>query len=187
MPFPEDLKLRVKKKANFRCCLCQAIEVEIHHIHPQSEQGPDTEDNAAPRCGQCHKVYGGNPEKRTFIRQARDHWYEKCGGIPFLDADYMKELKYLSENTATKEDVNRAFDKLITVIHSLRNSPPSDSGMLRDLAVASNTALSTLSTTPYAGHLFPIHIFKSCSNCHVNWTTPNVQDMKECPGCRKPW
>lgn len=48
MGFGEPLKLKVKKKAHFHCCLCKAVGVEIHHILPQEEGGPDTIDNAAP-------------------------------------------------------------------------------------------------------------------------------------------
>ena len=80
MSFSENLKLKVKKKANFTCCWCQDItnKVEIHHIIPQADDGPDTEDNAAPLCGNCHTLYGGNPDLRKEIRLRRDHWYEQC-------------------------------------------------------------------------------------------------------------
>jgi hypothetical protein len=50
--------------------------VEIHHIIPQAEGGPDVEDNAAPLCASCHSAYGANPVKRRDIRDARDLWYE---------------------------------------------------------------------------------------------------------------
>lgn len=76
MAFSEKLKEEVKKKALFRCVICQQPFVEIHHIQPQSEGGDDTMDNAAPLCGRCHDLYGGNPEKRKQIRQMRDNWYE---------------------------------------------------------------------------------------------------------------
>jgi len=77
MAFPEDLKLDVKKAAAFRCCRCQHIGVEIHHIIPQSVGGPDTLDNAAPLCPSCHSEFGDNPIKRREITQMRDWWYEK--------------------------------------------------------------------------------------------------------------
>lgn len=78
MPFSEQLKLKIKKKADFRCCLCGALDVEIHHIVPEAEGGPNTEDNAAPLCPNCHDTFGANPQKRKFIRQKRDDWYEAC-------------------------------------------------------------------------------------------------------------
>ena len=50
----------------------------MHHILPQAEGGPDSEDNAAPLCPSCHRIYGGNPELRARIREMRDAWYEMC-------------------------------------------------------------------------------------------------------------
>lgn len=44
---------------------------------PQEENGPDTLDNEAPLCANCHEIYGGNPTKRKLIRQLRDNWYER--------------------------------------------------------------------------------------------------------------
>jgi hypothetical protein len=76
--FPESLKKRVRQKAHYRCCLCQANLVEIHHIVPQAAGGADDEDNAAPLCASCHDHFGGNPDKRKVIREARDWWYSMC-------------------------------------------------------------------------------------------------------------
>ena len=50
----------------------------MHHILPQAEGGPDSEDNAAPLCPSCHAIYGGNPELRARMREMRDAWYEAC-------------------------------------------------------------------------------------------------------------
>jgi hypothetical protein len=76
MPFTEAVKLQVKKLADFRCCRCREIGIDIHHIIPQAEDGSDDIDNAAPLCQNCHDRYGANPEKRKEIRQMRDVWYE---------------------------------------------------------------------------------------------------------------
>lgn len=78
MPFPDQIKLQVKKKSNFKCCMCNALIVDVHHIIPESEGGPNTIDNAAPLCGGCHRSYGNNPDHRKIIKQMRDHWYEIC-------------------------------------------------------------------------------------------------------------
>src|SRR5258708_27160870 len=80
MCFPEAIRLKVQKHANFTCCWCnnRQNKVEVHHIIPRAEQGPDTEENAAPLCGSCHTLYGGNPELRKEIKLRRDHWYEIC-------------------------------------------------------------------------------------------------------------
>jgi hypothetical protein len=76
--FSESIKKRVRQKAHYRCCLCQSVLVEVHHNVPQGEGGSDEEDNAAPLCASCHEIYGANPTKRKFIREARDWWYETC-------------------------------------------------------------------------------------------------------------
>jgi hypothetical protein len=90
MPFSEPLKLTVKQKANLTCCWCQERrnKIEIHHIIPESQGGPDTEENAAPLCGSCHDLYGNNPDLRKEIRSRRDHWYESCvSGSPARNED----------------------------------------------------------------------------------------------------
>lgn len=77
MPFDENLKLRVRRASAFRCCMCHGFErVEIHHIIPQEEDGPDTEDNAASLCPNCHSKFGDNPKLRKLIREQRDHWHQ---------------------------------------------------------------------------------------------------------------
>lgn len=84
MPFSETLKQKVKERANFTCCWCLDRDktVDIHHIIPQADNGPDTEDNAAPLCASCHRLYGSNPELRKEMRQRRDAWYQKCSNKP---------------------------------------------------------------------------------------------------------
>jgi hypothetical protein len=41
MAFLEALKLEVKRKAAFRCCRCHEIGIDIHHIIPEAQGGPD--------------------------------------------------------------------------------------------------------------------------------------------------
>ncbi len=78
MAFSEKVKFEVKKLSHQSCCICKKIGIEIHHIVPQAENGPDTIENAAPLCPSCHEIYGQNPTKRKFIRESRDIWYEIC-------------------------------------------------------------------------------------------------------------
>ena len=77
MGFSENLKRKVKEKAAFRCCRCQTIGVQVHHIEPESDGGPDTVDNAAPLCPSCHDYFGANPTKRKEIKHMRDWWYQR--------------------------------------------------------------------------------------------------------------
>jgi hypothetical protein len=76
MPFSQALKDQVKRLAAFRCCRCQEIGIDIHHIVPQAQGGSDDIDNAAPLCQNCHDRFGANPEKRSEIRLMRDFWYD---------------------------------------------------------------------------------------------------------------
>ena len=80
MPFSEALKDSVKQRCHFTCCWCRdnRNKVEVHHITPQAEGGPDTDDNAAPLCSNCHTLYGANPDLRKEIRLRRDQWYSLC-------------------------------------------------------------------------------------------------------------
>jgi hypothetical protein len=78
MAFPEKIKLEAKQRANFCCVICHQPFVDVHHIVPQSDGGPDTIENAAPLCGSCHDLFGGNPDKRKQIREMRDFWWEVC-------------------------------------------------------------------------------------------------------------
>jgi len=96
MPFRERTKFQVKEAANNKCCICQTPGVEIHHIIPQSEGGPDTFENAAPLCPTCHSIYGGNPIKRKAIREARDIWYQKCKNM------YSSSVSNSLSDTATQ-------------------------------------------------------------------------------------
>ncbi|MGD0400389.1 MAG: HNH endonuclease [Syntrophobacteraceae bacterium] len=66
------LKPDVKHRAAFRCCWRQAIGVEVHHIVPESQGGPDTIDNVAPLCVKCHADFGDDPHKRNEIGEMRD-------------------------------------------------------------------------------------------------------------------
>lgn len=88
MPFSESMKLEAKKRANFKCCICQAPFVEVHHILPQADAGADELDNAAPLCGGCHQRYGGNPELRKQLREMRDHWWAICSQRPPQESIY---------------------------------------------------------------------------------------------------
>lgn len=96
MVFLEALKKEVKRKAHYKCCLCASFGfIEVHHIIPQADDGSDTFDNAAPLCVPCHDTYGGNPEKRKWIIEKRDFWYDYCEKN--LITDNMEQLEKLSK------------------------------------------------------------------------------------------
>jgi hypothetical protein len=113
MPFSEALKLRVKRRAHFSCCLCHALGVEVHHVIPEAEGGPDTENNAAPLCPSCHETYGANPQKRKFIRESREFWFEVCEKRFASDADRLKRIENLVERTASIDDLTEGIERIL--------------------------------------------------------------------------
>ena len=106
MSFSEPLKLDVRRRAHFRCCMCRGLGVEVHHIIPQAEGGPDTDYNAAPLCPSCHETYGANPTKRKFVRECRDLWNDLCSQSSPSPA-YFAELADVLRGLSTKEDIER--------------------------------------------------------------------------------
>ena len=118
MPFSEKLKQSVRRRAHFSCCLCKALGVEIHHIVPQEDKGPDTVENAAPLCPSCHETYGANPQKRKFIKEARDLWCEICERRYATDPQQLKiledALKRIDDRvTKVVADLDAAAEKII--------------------------------------------------------------------------
>ncbi len=121
MPFSEHIKLKVKRRAAFRCCRCQTIGVDVHHIVPESEGGPNTFNNAAPLCQNCHNQIGHNTTKRKEIRQMRDWWYEVCGN------------QYAAEGYPYEDKINDINNTLINIQKGQEGLIPNLVGELRDL------------------------------------------------------
>ena len=124
MAFAESTRLEVKKRAAFRCCRCQSIGIEIHHIIPQADKGSDVVENAAPLCPSCHDYFGANPVKRKEITEMRDWWYRvaeaKYGPNSENETALAKitdELKAMrddkSQNTQALEELKESL-KVIT-------------------------------------------------------------------------
>jgi hypothetical protein len=125
MAFSESLKAVIRRHADMRCCICHAIGVEIHHIIPQAEGGPDNEDNAAPLCPTCHETYGSNPSKRKFIREARDNWFTTCErALNAAHQELDRIIKFASEGV-TREDLSYFKKELLhdlqAIFHSSRS------------------------------------------------------------------
>ena len=104
MPFTEAIKKEAKSKANYKCCVCQAPFVEVHHIIPEHQDGTSELDNAAPLCAGCHHKYGGNPELRKQLREMRDHWWEICG-IQQPSESIYKKLDSLGNDVSAIKDM----------------------------------------------------------------------------------
>lgn len=89
--------------------------MEIHHIVPEAEDGPDIEDNAAPLCPSCHETYGANPQKRKFIREARDFWYEICAQRYASDKDLLNRIADRVNNVVSKEDLDETIERVLGI------------------------------------------------------------------------
>lgn len=111
MAFSEKVKLEAKKKACFRCVICQKPFVEIHHIIPQAYGGNDSLENAAPLCASCHDLFGGNPEKRKQIREMRDHWFD------LMERRFNGEINILDPISENPNNINMIKDKGVAIYH----------------------------------------------------------------------
>jgi Zn finger protein HypA/HybF involved in hydrogenase expression len=151
MAFSEQVKLEVKRKAAFRCCRCQSVGVDVHHIIPEKMGGPDEMDNAAPLCPNCHDYYGGNPDKRKEITQMRDWWYERAASVygsgldqtrlsrindsllNISEAQNKQDLKYEQEFSHLKSMLRPVLDQLIDTM-TLGTAVTTTSGIINVIA-----------------------------------------------------
>jgi rubrerythrin len=180
MSFDEGIKKEVKEKAAFRCCRCQEIGVEVHHIIPLEHGGPDTQDNAAPLCPNCHTFFGDNPKKRKEITQMRDWWYRKA------------EEQFPNHNEML-EKINTSLQNMqvnqTTSINELK-------GMLRNISddmidkmtpeTAKITVSGILNTSVASSATLGnnVHANFSCSNCGTRIGL--LIGSNSCPTCGKP-
>jgi len=109
MSFSDATKKEVMEKAGYCCCICHraSVSVEVHHITPEAEGGSDSIENAAPLCPNCHSDYGGNPEKRTRIKQMRDWWYkqtEKVYSGNITSPEQLGQIHMSLQNINVKQD-----------------------------------------------------------------------------------
>ena len=123
MPFSEAIKKLARQKAHFVCVVCRSVPfVEVHHIIPESEGGPNTIENAAPLCAGCHDLFGNNPDKRKQIRDMRDQWYEICEKRymnPDIGVHFEKINELYETQQSIKEDQEKQKELLIEIKDTL--------------------------------------------------------------------
>jgi len=160
--FSEKIRLQVRESAAFSCCRCPEIGVEVHHIVPAAQGGPDTFENAAPLCPNCHAGFGGNADKRKEIKQMRDRWYavvaEKWPTGP-------------KEQAVTSEDVEELRAKLHELSERLDQDRPAE------------ITAGPISATRLADD---VHTGFVCRNCNTR-IGMLVGGAKECPVCHTPF
>lgn len=110
MAFNQTIVNQVKEEAAFRCCRCQSIGIEVHHIVSQKEHGPDSFDNAAPLCPNCHTWFGDNPLKRKEILQMRNWWYKR---VKEIFAPQIMDFSILNEINSKVEALNANQEKTL--------------------------------------------------------------------------
>ena len=88
MPFNADTRRRVLLWCDRHCCLCKkvcGVNIEVHHIDPEGQDGADDIDNALPLCFECHSFVQhyndfhprGSKYKPEELRARREQVYEE--------------------------------------------------------------------------------------------------------------
>lgn len=173
MGFNDKIREKVKQRSHFKCCLChEHWATEVHHIIPKKEGGKNDEENAAPLCATCHDLFGGNPEKRKFIKQARNFWYSFCEKRSSQDFEpILKAFERFNKDVATKEDVQNVVRQLDVRIQKIIEQPISTSEQLQK--ISDETAAFSYATSPIwhvcrsCGYPYDIHTHKMCPQCEV--------------------
>jgi hypothetical protein len=176
----------VKEKSAFRCCRCQSIGIEVHHILPQASNGPDTFENAAPLCPSCHTDFGDNPIKRKEISHMRDWWYQQVErqypdnriSKTQLD-DINTKLEYIESNQ------NSGLTDLKTTLKNISNKLIDDITPETARLTASGI-INTSSTSAAFSHKLAdnVHANMHCTNCGT--AIGLLIGSNNCPECKTP-
>ncbi len=186
MPFSEKLKEKVKRRAHFKCCLChERWATVVHHIIREEEDGPDTEDNAAPLCATCHDLYGDNPQKRKYIKQSRDFWYDLCDRRSPPDSEMINEVvEKFRAFVATKEDLQGLVSYFDNKIQNIMSQPLSTKEQILRISDATNafsvatTSVNITSFAPWNSDVTK----HTCEKCGFQF----VWNFEKCPHCGYP-
>jgi hypothetical protein len=84
---PQSARDKVLVDAMHRCCLCPEHQevIDLHHVVPISEGGPNTEDNLMAVCPTCHaKIHRiRNRYSADQLRMYKERWVQLCAlGLP---------------------------------------------------------------------------------------------------------
>jgi hypothetical protein len=86
MSFRQEIRRAALVASARHCCVCQrykGVRVEVHHIVPEADGGPNTLDNAIVLCFDCHADAGhynqrhprGTKFSRAELRAAKEKWF----------------------------------------------------------------------------------------------------------------
>lgn len=193
--FKETLKLEVKRKAHFKCCICESFDfLHVHHITPQEKGGPETIDNAAPLCTRCHDLYGDNPKKKKWITEKRDFWFDFCEKRLYNeDINALEKTYKIIEELYTKHE-----ERLKTAEEEIRTLQKT----VEELTSQNQRLINVLPTTPIedrpeifaqigsnastiSGTVSAMTASLKCPNCGYIGL-PNEEAPSICPYCKKP-
>ena len=127
MVFSEKIKNLAKQKAHYTCVWCQRMDIflDVHHMIPQEEGGPDDLDNAAPLCPNCHTMAGANPNLRKELRHRRNFWWDECSKTqaPVIIASLgplQEQIDHLrARQDAQDENYRREFAEVKAVVQQV--------------------------------------------------------------------
>lgn len=181
MAFSENIKTKVKELSAFKCCRCQSIGIDIHHIIPQKDCGSEDIDNAAPLCPNCHDYFGDNPVKRKEIMHMRDWWYKQVEKI--YSATNLKEVESINNKLEEiKNNQSGALSELKAELFKINeklidNITPETAG-----ATATNIVNSSIVSSTKLGE--NVHANFICKNC--NTQIGLLIGSNSCPNCGLP-
>src|SRR5437867_102376 len=86
MAFPEDGVAQLLADCKRHCCVCWrwcGSKIQLHHILPKKQDGPDEIDNAVPVCMDCHaeiesKSNMGRHFSQAELLEHKRRWLEIC-------------------------------------------------------------------------------------------------------------
>ena len=82
-PIPQRIRDKLLVDAMHRCCLCpqhEDVTIDLHHILPISEDGPNTEDNLIVVCPNCHRKIHSIRSRYTSrqLHMYKERWVQLC-------------------------------------------------------------------------------------------------------------
>ena len=151
MGFTENTKKEIRKKAMFKCCFCENLDIEVHHIVPENEGGLDDMSNGAPLCPNCHKRYGNDSSKRKRIIEARDNWYETVERV-YPDNREVSRLEDISIKLDELQDNQISLDEFKTELRKYADEAINEAINKMTLGTAASTAsgIANASVSPSA-------------------------------------
>ena len=182
MPFPPSVISEARSKAHYRCVICHEPFVDVHHIIPESDDGPNTLDNAAALCAGCHDAYGNNPDKRKQIRGMRDLWYEICASrYKGENIEVFKKLDGLYHEMIAMRSAQREYKGVLDEIKATLSGTLSSTASIIDEAESFDDVVSTAGYVTGSRLGENVYTNVHCRNCGTRIGL--LVGTNKCPQC----